>query len=320
MAITGLSLPYLSQSHWVARAFFITSLISGCFAVYFACQAQKTIGTIFVAEDLKNWLTRRGSVPMSFWGIRNRLKELKILMDSGAKTPYPGMRSHTGLDVEAGLLEDFSHLKEWQRSASLWSAFILQAPFTYMKLSLGSFILGLGVYLGFVWTRDLDQVAGNNDSRNVFIIFIIVVICCIYFYVGPAFYKSLEVAPIQQWQKYQKGLDDFAKAQQTARERASLKQDHSAKSRMENSTTSKGFHSSSIEDDISSTPYPTLSTQRAYQPSSSTRELPSAYTSRLVEALEASTKAQYMNNNDIHILRGELARLVEALTKSSLHD
>lgn len=151
-------------------------------------------------------------MPLSGWRIRRRLKQLATLKKLGDKTKTGLSAEYVG-DLEKGLLDDFNNLQEWQRSASLWSAFLLQVPFTYMKLSLGSFVIGLSVYLGFVWTRNLDQDAGKTDSRNIFIVLLVVVVACIYFYVAPALYKSLEVLPVQSWKAYQDQLKDFAGSQ-----------------------------------------------------------------------------------------------------------
>jgi hypothetical protein len=59
-----------------------------------------------------------------------------------------------------------------------------------INISLGSFLTGLAVYFGFLWTRDLDANAGPSDSRNLFIIFIVVVLYYIGMYSVPRGIKS----------------------------------------------------------------------------------------------------------------------------------
>ncbi len=274
----------------------MTSLISGCFSVYFSCRAQKSVGALYDPSALKNWLTRRNSVPLSVWGIRKRLKQLEKLEKISSKS---GTGFSLGDEVEKGLLEDFSHLQEWQRSSSLWSAFILQAPFSYMQLSLGSFVLGLGIYLGFVWTRDLDQSAGPNDSRNIFIVFIVVVVFCIYFYVTPALYKEIEVLPVKRWKDYQDRLGDFA-----ARQGAVV---------TGHPTSPLGTPSIAGSDDITPAPGPTTSPRKTPSPKappirSSPLSFDGAGTARLIRALEASTSAQVVSNREIRSLRDELRK------------
>ena len=53
------------------------------------------------------------------------------------------------------------------------SVVTISAPTILFSASLNSFLIGLGVYLGFIWQRNLDSNAGINDSRDVFITYII---------------------------------------------------------------------------------------------------------------------------------------------------
>jgi hypothetical protein len=41
----------------------------------------------------------------------------------------------------------------------------------FFDYALTAYIIGLGVYLGFVWQKNLDVDAGNSDSRNIFVVF-----------------------------------------------------------------------------------------------------------------------------------------------------
>ncbi|OBT43869.1 hypothetical protein VE00_05363 [Pseudogymnoascus sp. WSF 3629] len=52
------------------------------------------------------------------------------------------------------------------------SVITVSAPQMLLTISLCSLLIGFGIYFGFRWTRSLDQNAGQNDSRNVFITYI----------------------------------------------------------------------------------------------------------------------------------------------------
>ena len=52
------------------------------------------------------------------------------------------------------------------------SVITVSAPQMLLSTSLCSLLIGFGVYFGFLWTRSLDQTAGLDDSRNVFITYI----------------------------------------------------------------------------------------------------------------------------------------------------
>ena len=53
-------------------------------------------------------------------------------------------------------------------------------------------LLALAVYQGFIWTKSLDTVAGNNDSRNVFIAYIVGTGYCLEFIVSTFVLKTVE--------------------------------------------------------------------------------------------------------------------------------
>ncbi|KAL8726022.1 MAG: hypothetical protein Q9181_006196 [Wetmoreana brouardii] len=75
---------------------------------------------------------------------------------------------------------------------SLAAAFILSAPFNMMRASICSFLVGLAIYQGFTWTRSLDKNAGPEDSRNVFIAFMVGAGACVFFYMYSFSSKTYE--------------------------------------------------------------------------------------------------------------------------------
>jgi hypothetical protein len=115
------------------------------------------------------------------------MKDLRAL-----KKILPLLSTHSMSDTSQGdieaartLQENFAKFDLQQRRigvVSLFSALILETPRSMINISLGSFLTGLAVYFGFLWTRDLDANAGPGDSRNIFIIFIVTVLYCIGMY------------------------------------------------------------------------------------------------------------------------------------------
>ena len=187
VAITALSLPYLSQSHWVARACFVISLISGTLSVFFAVLLQRIIGSLYEARTLRAWLSSLDTYP--------DMKDLGALKKLLQPSSTPSTSDTIQRDVEAArtLHNHFAEFDLQQRRigvVSLFSALILETPRSMINIALGSFLTGLAVYFGFLWTRDLDANAGPGDSRNVFIIFIVTVLCCIGMYSAPRGIKS----------------------------------------------------------------------------------------------------------------------------------
>ena len=58
------------------------------------------------------------------------------------------------------------------------SVLIASAPGMLLSASLYFLLIGFGVYLGFMWTRALDDLAGPDDNRDVFIIYLVSLIFC----------------------------------------------------------------------------------------------------------------------------------------------
>ena len=123
----------LSLAHWTARAFLLFATVAGCLSVYYACSLSREIGKLYQAALIRDWLS---AAPQS------------------------------GLD-ETGRGE------KKERNASISAVFLLSAPYTMMSYAIFGFILGLAIYQGFVWTRNLDTDAGKINSRNVFIAYIV---------------------------------------------------------------------------------------------------------------------------------------------------
>ena len=79
-----------------------------------------------------------------------------------------------------------------ETQASLSGIFILSAPYTMMSYAILAFITGLAIYQGFVWTRTLDTDAGKDNSRNVFIAYIVSTGFCELFFLSAGMIKAIE--------------------------------------------------------------------------------------------------------------------------------
>jgi hypothetical protein len=65
---------------------------------------------------------------------------------------------------------------------SVASVLTIAAPNILLSSSLLSFLVGLGVYLGYIWTRDLDEDARAGDSKAVFITYAVGLGVCYFAY------------------------------------------------------------------------------------------------------------------------------------------
>jgi hypothetical protein len=138
VAITALSFTYLSKSPWVARAFFLASLVSGCLSVYYAMHLMRTLGSLTTDKEIQAFL-------------RAPVEKIK---------------------------------PEWEdkNQPSLAAVLILDSPKSLVDLSVLAFLVGLSVYILFIWINKLDLDAGSGDSRNVFIFYIVTLWVCVGLY------------------------------------------------------------------------------------------------------------------------------------------
>ena len=109
IAITALALDYLSTAHWVARAFFLSSLLAGCASVYYAMSQLRTFGRLISAKDVREWLQieeNRKTVPSPLAVIA--LDTPRGLVDMAAVSFTLGLSIYVvfvfvnNLDVNAG--------------------------------------------------------------------------------------------------------------------------------------------------------------------------------------------------------------------------
>ncbi|KAH6721666.1 hypothetical protein BKA61DRAFT_591128 [Leptodontidium sp. MPI-SDFR-AT-0119] len=166
IAITGLSLDNLSQTHWIVKASFVFSIISSLIAVYYASTQQRVMGRLLQAKQVRGWI--RGRVPAqrgdSLWQIKRSHKF------RGDPTDYITLASSAG-NLSPDIVEQCF-------TPSVASVITMSAPQILLSASLLSLLLALGMYFGFVWTRHLDVDAGKDGGGNVLIFYLITLTLC----------------------------------------------------------------------------------------------------------------------------------------------
>ncbi|RDW71662.1 hypothetical protein BP5796_07696 [Coleophoma crateriformis] len=199
IAMTSLTLPYLSQTHWISRAFFILSVISGCLSVFFCVATQKIISTQYTPHEIRHWLT--APIPRRFLNSLERLNE--FLVQSSERRGDRNFQGDLASYLESGQIQTLKAAL-MTKTPSILSVAVLSAPGFMLDISLSTLLLALGIYLGFIWTRNLDTNAGLHDSRNVFIFYIVGVLSMIAIYSVPNALKDSE----ERHQKVRKEVID----------------------------------------------------------------------------------------------------------------
>jgi len=124
VAITAFSLPKIDDLNWTVRAFFASSLASGCLAVYYSCLLHRELGYCLETEQFESWLSKTA-------------------------TQQRGASEVPQSDAP-------------RRSVSVFAAVALCTPGALLDLSVGSLIIGLGEYLGLRWLDAREETALLN--------------------------------------------------------------------------------------------------------------------------------------------------------------
>ncbi|KAK3387815.1 hypothetical protein B0H63DRAFT_165432 [Podospora didyma] len=155
VAAAALSFDSLSQTHWVARAAWLYSLVASLAAVYCANNLAWKTGYLVLCGGLKPWISNHRGL--------NSLDD--VAEDIKSRPP-----ANVAADILASLLP------------SPASTLTVSAPSALLSSSLLFLFIGFGIFLGFTWDRGLDASASPDDSRDVFILYIVSLVLCFVLY------------------------------------------------------------------------------------------------------------------------------------------
>jgi hypothetical protein len=179
-------------------------------AVYYATTQQRTLGRLLKAKDVRIWIrggnrhAQMNRIIPSFDDILKRLPPsntprdfLQNFLQAHLLAWAPNSRLLPILlqllipklevpDLSSSDPNDYApNLSEFTRRdiksdviyhcfiPSVASVITISAPQMMLTSSLTMLLIALAIYFGFVWTRNLDLAAGHNDSRNVFITYLV---------------------------------------------------------------------------------------------------------------------------------------------------
>lgn len=188
--------------HWTAKACFIISLVTGSLSVFYACLVQQNISSLFGPEDVKDWLSKKIKGPpkidseSAFHGLQSILmvSSLEDLnLDTVRNTEKAEMLRKQFLDLHRALQDD-----RWM-SASLNAAIIIRVPAMLLNWSVGAFLTGIGIYLGFIWRYSLDPPQSQGSSLAVLVVYSVVTFAGLVLFFAPLVLKTLEIGPVKRF-------------------------------------------------------------------------------------------------------------------------
>lgn len=170
VALTALSLPWLSGCHWIARACWVLSLVAGLMAVYCSGSQQIEFGRLSNAEEVRAWMRSGKTSPRD---IVNNLSEQEAREELHRVERFLYSRNAAAhLFVSGEAFNKKARLGPVNFAPRPGAVIAVSGPRFLLAMSLNSFLLALGVYLFCLWRRDLDPNSAADDARNVFIVFI----------------------------------------------------------------------------------------------------------------------------------------------------
>lgn len=188
VAITALALPNLNQVHWTATAGFIVSLVTGCLSVWTSTTASRLLSRLNSPNAIRDWLSK----PASNDARAKFEKDLKARLVTADPTSASEVE-----DIEHSI-STFLEENRW-KIPSFYSCTLLAPPSLLLNSSLLSFLVALGIYLGTVWKKRLDPVAGNVASRAVLICYVVCVVLGYGLFFGASDRKEAETDFVRRW-------------------------------------------------------------------------------------------------------------------------
>ena len=181
VAITALSLADVDKTHWTVQASFIMSLVTGCLSVFYCCTIQSSFGSLIREEDIKDWLCKPGE----WQGIERESAGHSAGSEKATSREERRQKFITRLKLQQD---------RWN-TPSINAAVMLVAPLRLLYVSVGMFLIGLGIYLILVVSRKLLISAGVNASLAILIIYVLTVVWGLLLFYIPEILKQIESVP-----------------------------------------------------------------------------------------------------------------------------
>ena len=161
-------------------------MVLGILSVYASFIVQQELNGLLSTAEVADWCSRP-------------LTPVEVLRGAYAVSSHPAFQVSGDNPIESkiqtvvptrGLTVDMSQLLK--REASALAAIRIASPAGFLGLSLNAFIIGLGVYLGCIYTDDLIPQYGKGGSLGILIFFLIAAAIGTFTYSFPGLLKASE--------------------------------------------------------------------------------------------------------------------------------
>lgn len=136
------------------------SLTFALVSVHYSVTQQRILGRLINARDIRHWIRGRKQAV-------NRIFSVQVGFELDPCEP-------DDYRLKTSDIRDFK--MDFERQCFLpspLSVITLSAPQMLLSGSLCLLLIGLGIYLGKFWIRELDSTEPSTDARNVFIVYFV---------------------------------------------------------------------------------------------------------------------------------------------------
>lgn len=190
IAITALSLPYREQTHWTVGGSFVASLVLGLLSVYFACIVQVQLGNLHTSVEVRKWLiTER----LEAWRLVLGWLVSSLDLKSHDQEPH-NLEAPQESQLPNNSLESLLQEFRSKHIPSFHSALLLVAPLQLLNWSVAWLLIGIGIYYGLIFTRNLGEMHGQNSNLAILLVYIISAAGALASFGLPNLYKLAEVS------------------------------------------------------------------------------------------------------------------------------
>ncbi|OMP84852.1 hypothetical protein BK809_0001956 [Diplodia seriata] len=204
VAITSLSLQYLDEVRWTAKASIIISLLTAVLSVFFSCRVQQKMTNLLNGKEVKDFLS-------------NQIKKKEIHEIEKVARKYEELRAYEDANLKEEernakipeLKEVLDELDDRARyyQVSLVAAMMIKVPVLLLNASISTLIIGFGIYLKDMSVYDPDRGLSGTHSKYIYAIYVVIVVCGSLIYAIPWSIKRYETFNARHWDAYKKRED-----------------------------------------------------------------------------------------------------------------
>ncbi|KAL1641911.1 hypothetical protein SLS58_005747 [Diplodia intermedia] len=196
VAITSLSMQYLDEVRWTAKASLIISLLTAVLSVFFSCRVQQKMTNLLTGKEVKDFLSKQLD-KKEFHKIEKVTKQYEKLRKREDENLKEEERNASMPELKK-LLDDLDDRARYYQ-VSLVAAMMIKVPGLLLNASISTLLIGFGIYLKDMSVYDPDRPLSGTHSLYIFVIYVVFLGCGSFLYIIPWCIKRYENINARHW-------------------------------------------------------------------------------------------------------------------------